>query len=40
MRREYAVGRTLKERLEEAVENEKYELAAELRDELARREVS
>lgn len=40
VRREYAVGRTLKERLEEAVENEKYELAAELRDELARREVS
>lgn len=39
LRREYAVGRTLRERLDEAVAAEKYELAAQLRDELARREA-
>ena len=32
-------GRTLRERLDEAVAAEKYELAAQLRDELARREA-
>jgi hypothetical protein len=35
---EYAVGATLQERLAEAVETEQYELAARLRDELARRQ--
>ncbi len=38
LRNEYAVGRTLKERLAEAVAKEQYELAAKLRDELTRRE--
>ena len=37
LRREYAVGKTLEERLNEAVATEQYELAARLRDELARR---
>lgn len=37
LRREYDVGRTLQERLADAVQQEKYELAAELRDELAKR---
>jgi len=37
LRAEYSVGKTLQERLAEAVENEKYELAAELRDELSKR---
>lgn len=37
LRDEYSVGQTLKERLAEAVEKEQYELAAKLRDELARR---
>jgi protein-arginine kinase activator protein McsA len=32
------VGRTLKEQLEDAIANEKYELAAEIRDELNRRD--
>jgi hypothetical protein len=40
LRSEYAVGRTLKEQLAEAVEREQYELAAQLRDELTRREMS
>lgn len=40
LRTEYAVGQTLKERLEAAVEQEQYELAARLRDELTRRESS
>ncbi len=37
LREEYRVGRTLQERLADAVESEQYELAAQLRDELARR---
>lgn len=39
LRREYGIARTLRERLDEAIENEDFELAAELRDELRRREV-
>jgi hypothetical protein len=37
LREKYDVGLTLKERLEAAVTDEDYELAAELRDELSRR---
>jgi hypothetical protein len=37
LRREYGVGRTLHERLADAVAAEQYELAARIRDELARR---
>ncbi len=37
LRSHYHVGRTLEERLQEAVDTEQYELAAELRDEMARR---
>ena len=37
LRTEYEVGRTLNERLEDAVAAEEYELAARLRDELAKR---
>jgi len=37
LRREYRVGKTLQEQLDEAVAAEQYELAARLRDELARR---
>lgn len=37
LKREYAVGPTLEERLAEAVRNEDYELAAKLRDEINRR---
>ena len=37
LRSEYEVGETLKERLTRAVEEEQYELAAQLRDELSRR---
>ena len=37
LRREYRVGKTLHEQLAEAVAAEQYELAARLRDELARR---
>ena len=40
LRSEYAVGQTLKEQLGEAVEHEQYELAAQLRDELTRREMN
>lgn len=40
LRTEYSVGKTLLERLSEAVEQERYELAAQLRDELAKREQS
>ena len=40
LRSEYSVGQTLKEQLAEAVEHEQYELAARLRDELSRREMS
>jgi hypothetical protein len=36
LREQFEVGKTLKERLDEAVAAEKYELAAKLRDELAR----
>jgi UvrB/uvrC motif len=39
LRTEYEVGKTLAEQLAEAVATEQYELAARLRDELARREV-
>ena len=38
LRSEYEVGQTLREKLSEAVEQEQYELAAQLRDELSRRE--
>jgi hypothetical protein len=37
LRSHYRVGRTLEERLQEAVATEQYELAAKLRDEMARR---
>ncbi|TWU34225.1 UvrB/UvrC motif-containing protein [Novipirellula artificiosorum] len=40
LRSEYAVGQTLNEQLNAAVEKEQYELAAKLRDELTRREGS
>lgn len=40
LREEYSVGKTLHERLEEAVASEQYELAARLRDELTRRSES
>jgi len=40
LRTEYDVGKTLKERLSEAVRQEQYELAAKLRDELSRREMN
>ena len=36
LRREYGVGRTLHEQLADAVAAEEYELAARIRDELAR----
>jgi hypothetical protein len=37
LRKEYEVGRTLHEQLADAVASEQYELAAKIRDELARR---
>lgn len=37
LRDHYHIGRTLQERLDEAVASEQYELAAKLRDEIARR---
>jgi hypothetical protein len=37
LREHYSVGRTLEERLTEAIQSEQYELAAVLRDELAKR---
>ncbi len=40
LRNEYEVGQTLREQLAEAVEHEQYELAAQLRDELTRREMN
>ncbi|MEZ6090208.1 MAG: UvrB/UvrC motif-containing protein [Pirellulaceae bacterium] len=40
LRKEYSVGPTLQERLQEAVESEQYELAARLRDELAKRSMN
>jgi hypothetical protein len=39
LRDHYQVGRTLNEQLEDAVAHEQYELAAKLRDEIARREA-
>ena len=39
LRSEYEVGQTLKEKLTAAVEQEQYELAAKLRDELNQREL-
>jgi hypothetical protein len=40
LRNDFAIGKSLKEQLAEAVEHEQYELAAQLRDEMARREKS
>ncbi len=40
LREQYEVGRTLHEQLDDAVASEQYELAAQLRDELDRREQS
>jgi hypothetical protein len=37
LRQHFGVGRTLQEQLEEAVASEKYELAAEIRDQMAKR---
>jgi protein-arginine kinase activator protein McsA len=39
LRTEYKIGKTLDERLAEAVATEQYELAAKLRDELNRRDA-
>lgn len=39
LRQHFRVGRTLQEQLADAVANEKYELAAEIRDELNRRDT-
>jgi protein-arginine kinase activator protein McsA len=39
LREEYQLGPSLQERLTEAVKSEQYELAAKLRDELARRQA-
>jgi hypothetical protein len=39
LRKEYKIGRTLHEQLADAVATEQYELAAKIRDELARREA-
>lgn len=40
IREHYHLGRTLSERLADAVESEQFELAARLRDEIARRTIS
>ncbi|HUE72970.1 MAG TPA: UvrB/UvrC motif-containing protein, partial [Pirellulaceae bacterium] len=40
LRQHFRVGRTLAEQLADAIANEKYELAAQLRDELNRRDGS
>ncbi|MEC9003203.1 MAG: UvrB/UvrC motif-containing protein [Planctomycetota bacterium] len=40
LRQQYEVGRTLEERLDDAIASEQYELAAELRDKLAQREAN
>ena len=40
LRQHFRVGRTLQEQLEDAVANEKYELAAEIRDEMNRRNTN
>ena len=37
LREKYEVGQTLTEQLEQAIEQENYELAAELRDQLSKR---
>ena len=37
LREQFEIGRTLAEQLNDAVESEQYELAAQLRDQLARR---
>ncbi len=39
LREKFEVGKTLRERLDDAVANEKYELAAQLRDEISKRQV-
>ena len=39
LRKEYKVGKTLEEKLHEAVADERYELAAKLRDELSKRQA-
>ena len=39
LRQHFRVGRTLQEQLADAIANEKYELAAEIRDELNRRDT-
>lgn len=39
LRQHFKIGRTLEEQLSEAIADEKYELAAELRDELAKRNI-
>ena len=39
LRQQYEVGRTLEEQLGDAIESEQYELAAELRDQLAHRKT-
>ena len=39
LRSEYEIGQTLREKMKQAVEDEQYELAAKLRDELNRREL-
>ena len=38
LRNDFAIGKSLQEQLAEAVESEQYELAAQLRDEMARRD--
>lgn len=38
LREEYEIGPTLQEQLDDAIENEQYELAARIRDEIAKRE--
>ncbi len=40
LREDFSIEKTLQERLAEAVEAEQYELAAQLRDEMAKRDVS
>jgi hypothetical protein len=40
LRKEYNIGRTLTEQLSDAIAEEKYEYAAKLRDEIAKRKIS
>jgi hypothetical protein len=40
LRSDFSIERPLQERLAEAVESEQYELAAQLRDEMARRDTN